>query len=53
MKQVRIRQSKEFKIKAVELSYEHGSVHAVSKELGINPDASIVAQSNERREADP
>lgn len=38
MKQVRIRQSKEFKIKAVELSYERGSVHEVSKELGINPD---------------
>ena len=38
MKQVRTRHSKEFKIKAVELSYERGSVNEVSKELGINPE---------------
>jgi len=38
MKQVRTRYSKEFKIKAVELSYERGNVQQVGTELGINPE---------------
>lgn len=36
MKQVRIRHSKEFKIKAVELSYQQDNVRAVSEQLNIH-----------------
>ena len=38
MKQVRTRYTKEFKLKAVELSYERGNVQQVGDELGINPE---------------
>ena len=38
MKQVRTRYSKEFKLKAVELSNERGNVQQVGAELGINPE---------------
>lgn len=38
MKQVRTRYSKEFKLKAVELSYERGNVQQAGNELGINPE---------------
>lgn len=36
MKQVRIRHSKEFKIKAVELSYQQDNVRAVSEQLNVH-----------------
>ncbi len=36
MKQVRVRYSKEYKIKAVELSHEQGSVQSVATQLNIN-----------------
>lgn len=36
MKQVRIRHSKEFKIKAVELSHQRGNVQQVANELKLN-----------------
>jgi transposase len=36
MKQVRTRYSKEFKLKAVELSNARGQVQGVAQELGIN-----------------
>ena len=36
MKQVRIRHSKEFKVKAVELSHQRGKVQQVADELKIN-----------------
>ncbi len=36
MKQVRIRYSKEYKIKAVELSHEQGNVQKVADQLNIN-----------------
>ena len=36
MKQVRIRHSKEFKIKAVELSHQQGSVRSVSEQLNVH-----------------
>ena len=38
MKQVRTRYSKEFKLKAVELSYERGNVQQAGAELGVNPE---------------
>lgn len=38
MKQVRERRTKEFKLKAVELSFERGNVSEVARELGINPE---------------
>jgi len=38
MKQVRGRYSKEFKLKAVELSNARGQIQEVAKELGINPE---------------
>jgi transposase len=36
MKQVRIRYSKEYKIKAVELSHEQGNVQSVANQLNLN-----------------
>jgi transposase len=36
MKQVRIRHSQEFKIKAVELSYQENNVRAVSEQLNVH-----------------
>ena len=38
MKQVRSRYSKEFKLKAVELSNERGNVQQAGNELGVNPE---------------
>lgn len=38
MKQVRIRHPKEFKLKAVELSFERNNVADVARELGVNPE---------------
>jgi transposase len=38
MKQVRTRYSKEFKLKAVELSYERGNVQQAGNELDVNPE---------------
>lgn len=38
MKQVRTRYSKEFKLKAVELSYERGNVEQTGIELGVHPE---------------
>ena len=36
MKQVRTRHSKEFKVKAVELSHQRGNVQRVADELSVN-----------------
>jgi transposase len=38
MKQVRTRYSQEFKLKAVELSYERGNVQQAGNELGVKPE---------------
>ena len=38
MKQVRTRYSKEFKLNAVELSYERGNVQQAGIELDVNPE---------------
>lgn len=38
MKQVRERRTKEFKLKAVELSFERSNVSEVARELGVNPE---------------
>lgn len=38
MKQVRARYSKEYKIKAVELTHQQGSLQSVSDQLKINPE---------------
>ncbi len=38
MKQVRTRRTKEFKLRAVELSNERGNVTQVARELDVNPE---------------